>query len=68
MSSGGEGLLTLIFMVRVSPRARFVSRANKLVENSYRKLKCIKCGFEADRDTVAILNIEKKAHEKMGDL
>jgi IS605 OrfB family transposase len=39
---------------------------SKLVENSYRKLKCIKCGFEADRDTVAILNIEKKAYEKMG--
>jgi len=38
---------------------------SKLVENRYRKLKCIKCGFEADRDTVAILNIEKKAHEKM---
>ena len=30
------------------------------------KLKCIKCGFEADRDATAILNIEKKAHEKMG--
>ncbi|MFP3268236.1 MAG: zinc ribbon domain-containing protein [Desulfurococcales archaeon] len=39
---------------------------SKLVENSYRKLKCIKCGFEADRDTVAILNIEKKAYNKMG--
>jgi len=39
---------------------------SKLVENSYRKLKCIKCDFEADRDTVAILNIEKKAYKKMG--
>jgi IS605 OrfB family transposase len=39
---------------------------SKLVENSHRKLKCPKCGFEADRDTVAILNIEKKAYEKMG--
>jgi len=39
---------------------------SKFVENSHRKLKCIKCGFEADRDTVAILNIEKKAYEKMG--
>jgi transposase len=38
---------------------------SKLVENSYRKLKCIKCGFEADRDATAILNIEKKAHEKI---
>jgi len=39
---------------------------SKLVENSYRKLKCIKCGFEADRDATAILNIEKKAYKKMG--
>ena len=38
---------------------------SKLIENGYRKLKCIKCGFEADRDTIAILNIEKKAHEKI---
>ena len=41
---------------------------SKLVENSYRKLKCIKCGFEADRDATAILNIEKKAYEKMGGI
>jgi len=38
---------------------------SKLVENSYRKLKCIKCCFEADRDAIAILNVEKKAHEKI---
>ncbi|MFP3268119.1 MAG: hypothetical protein RXO29_00765 [Desulfurococcales archaeon] len=25
----------------------------------------MKCGFEADRDAVAILNIEKKAYEKI---
>jgi len=35
-------------------------------ENGYRALKCVKCGFEADRDTVAVLNIEKKALLKMG--
>jgi len=35
-------------------------------ENGYRVLKCTKCGFEADRDTVAVLNIEKKALYKMG--
>jgi transposase, IS605 OrfB family, central region len=39
---------------------------SKLVENGYRKLKCNKCGFEANRDTIAIINIEKKAYKKMG--
>jgi IS605 OrfB family transposase len=41
---------------------------SKLVEISYRRFKCPKCGFEADRDTIAVLNIEKRALEKMGDL
>ena len=40
---------------------------SKLVEVNYRKLKCNKCGFEANRDTIAVLNIEKKAYKK-GDL
>jgi IS605 OrfB family transposase len=39
--------------------------SSKLMENSYRKMRCPKCGFEADRDTVAILNIERKALPKM---
>jgi transposase, IS605 OrfB family, central region len=34
---------------------------NKMRENGYRLLRCSACGFEADRDTVAVLNIEKKA-------
>ncbi len=38
----------------------------RMRENGYRVLKCTKCGFEADRDTVAVLNIEKKALYKMG--
>jgi transposase len=33
----------------------------KLNENSYRRMKCFRCGFEDDRDTVAVLNIEKRA-------
>ncbi|WP_440059805.1 RNA-guided endonuclease TnpB family protein [Thermogladius sp. 4427co] len=37
----------------------------KLRENGYRRLKCPKCGFEGDRDTIAILNIEKRALEKI---
>ena len=39
---------------------------SKLRENGYRVLKCRNCGFEADRDTIAVLNIEKKAFLKMG--
>ena len=39
---------------------------SRLVENGYRVLKCPRCGFEADRDRVAVLNIEKKALLRMG--
>jgi len=38
---------------------------SKLVENGYRRLRCPRCEFEADRDTVAVLNIEMKAFSKM---
>ena len=41
---------------------------SKMRENGYRVFKCPKCGFEADRDTVAVLNIEKRALEKMGGI
>jgi IS605 OrfB family transposase len=39
---------------------------SKLVEVGYRRLRCPRCGFEADRDTVAVLNIEERALSKMG--
>jgi IS605 OrfB family transposase len=38
---------------------------SKLVENGYRRLRCPGCGFEADRDTVAVLDIEKRALVQM---
>jgi len=38
----------------------------KLVEVGYRRLRCPHCGFEADRDSIAVLNIEKRALSKMG--
>ena len=41
---------------------------SKLVENGYRKLKCFRCGFEADRDFIGALNIRRKALIKMGGL
>ncbi|MEM3978383.1 MAG: RNA-guided endonuclease TnpB family protein [Fervidicoccaceae archaeon] len=40
--------------------------SSRLVEKGYRRLRCSRCGFEADRDTVAVLNIKKRALEKMG--
>jgi IS605 OrfB family transposase len=40
--------------------------SSKLAENGYRRLRCSRCGFEADRDTIAVLNIEKRALSKMG--
>jgi len=38
----------------------------KLVEAGYRRLRCPVCGFEADRDSIAVLNIEKRALSKIG--
>jgi IS605 OrfB family transposase len=38
----------------------------KLVEVGHRRLRCPRCGLEADRDTIAILNIEGRALSKMG--
>jgi len=38
----------------------------KLVEAGHRRLRCSRCGFEADRDSIAVLNIERRALSKMG--
>jgi len=38
----------------------------KLVEAGYRRLRCPRCGLEADRDSIAILNIEGRALSQMG--
>ncbi|MFP3264798.1 MAG: RNA-guided endonuclease TnpB family protein [Acidilobus sp.] len=38
----------------------------KLVEVGHRRLRCPRCGLEADRDTIAILNIEERALSQMG--
>jgi IS605 OrfB family transposase len=39
---------------------------SKLVENGYRRMWCPTCGFDAERDTVAVMNIEKRALIQMG--
>jgi transposase, IS605 OrfB family, central region len=38
----------------------------ELVEVGYRRLRCPNCGLEADRDSIAVLNIERRALSQMG--
>jgi IS605 OrfB family transposase len=38
----------------------------ELVEVGYRRLRCPNCGLEADRDSIAVLNIEGRALSQMG--
>ena len=38
---------------------------SKLEENGYRRLRCSRCGFEADRDVIGKLNIRKRALKKL---
>ena len=62
-----QGALEII----VKPKGTFTECLkchSKMHENGYRKLKCPTCGFEADRDTVGITNIEDRALEQMRDL
>jgi putative transposase len=37
-----------------------------LEEIGYRRLRCPRCGFEADRDVIGKLNIRKRALKKLG--
>ena len=39
---------------------------SKLDENGYRRLKCPRCGFEANRDVVGKLNIRRRALKTLG--
>jgi len=39
---------------------------SKMTENDYRRLRCSRCGFEADRDVVGKLNIRRKALKTLG--
>jgi IS605 OrfB family transposase len=39
---------------------------SKLEENGYRRLRCPRCGFEADRDVIGKLNIRKRALKMLG--
>jgi len=39
---------------------------SKLEESGYRRLRCPRCGFEADRDVIGKLNTRKKALKMLG--
>jgi Putative transposase DNA-binding domain. len=39
---------------------------SKLEENGYRRLRCPRCGFEADRDVIGKLSIRKRALKTLG--
>jgi len=39
----------------------------KMAEVGHRRVKCMVCGFEAGRDVVAVLNIERKARGRVGN-
>jgi len=58
-----------VLLITVEPKGTSTTCprcGSRMRENGYRVLKCEKCGFEADRDTIAVLNIEKRALSKMG--
>uniref|UniRef100_A0A7J2U4C8 Transposase n=1 Tax=Ignisphaera aggregans TaxID=334771 RepID=A0A7J2U4C8_9CREN len=55
-------------IIVVEPRGTSIACpmcSSKLIENGYRRLRCSRCGFEADRDTLAVLNIERRALVQM---
>jgi len=57
-----------VMVVEVDPRGTSTTCPKcdaKMTEAGHRRMRCAVCGFEAGRDVVAVLNIEKRAHEKL---
>jgi len=57
-----------VMVVEVDPRGTSTTCpkcGGKMEEVGHRHMKCVKCGFEAGRDVVAVLNIEKRAQERL---
>ena len=58
-----------VVVVEVDPRGTSTmcpKCGGKMEEMGHRRMKCTVCGFEAGRDVVAVLNIERKARERLG--
>jgi len=59
-----------VVVVEVDPRGTSTTCpkcGGKMEEVRHRRMRCTACGFEAGRDIVAVLNIEKKARDKLGN-
>jgi len=59
-----QGAKRGVIIVEVDPKGTSTmcpKCGGKMEEVGHRRMRCVKCGFEAGRDIVAILNIEKKA-------
>jgi len=59
-----------VMVVEVDPRDTSTTCPKcgaKMTEVRHRRMRCTACGFEEDRDVVAILNIEKRARDKLGN-
>jgi len=58
-----------VMVVEVDPRGTSTTCPKcdaKMTEIGHRRMRYIVCGFEAGRDVVAVLNIEKRARDKLG--
>jgi len=59
-----------VVVVEVDPRGTSTTCpkcGGKMTEVGHRRMKCTACSYEEDRDVVAILNIEKRGHERLGN-
>jgi len=58
-----------VMVVEVDPKGTSTTCpkcGGKMEEVKHRRMKCAVCGFETGRDVVAVLNIERKARERLG--
>jgi len=58
-----------VAVVEVDPRGTSTTCpkcGGNMAEVEHRRMRCTKCGFETGRDIVAVLNIEKRARERLG--
>jgi len=58
-----------VMLIEVDPRGTSTTCPKcdgKMEEMGHRRMKRATCGFEAGRDVVAVLNIERKARERLG--
>jgi len=58
-----------VMVVEVDPRGTSTTCpkcGGEMTEVGHRRMKCTACGFETGRDVVALLNIEKRACERLG--